>query len=163
MDMVARSYTAPGDAAAQHQPVFYNPRPPVQSSELEQRLTALSRETRPHYFDIPPPLTRGSSAASSDSRASSRVQTPAEHIGLMASAVYKASGPGATAILDMLQMRRSESAASTVSAYSNPMSPTAKAGLDKMTTAGGVHVASRGEDEQMFDFSEYFQGFPVSE
>ena len=162
MDMVARSYTAPGDAAAQHQPVFYNPRPPVQSSELEQRLTALSRETRRHYFDIPPPLTRGSSAASSESGAS-LVQTPAEHIGLMASAVYKASGPGATAILDMLQMRRSESAASTASAYSNPMSPTAKAGLDKMTTAGGVHVASGGEDEQMFDFSEYFQGFSVSE
>ena len=160
MDMVARSYTAPGDAAAQHQPVFYNPRPPVQSSELEQRLTALSRETRRHYFDNPPPLTRGSSAASSDSRASSLVQTPAEHIGLMASAVYKASGPGATAILDMLQMRRSESVAS---AYSNPMPPTAKAGLDKVTTAGGVQVVPGGEDEQMFDFSEYFEGFSLSE
>lgn len=159
MDMVARSHTAPGEAAAQQQsPIFYVPRPPVQSSELEQRLTALSRETR-GYFDIPPPLTRGSSAASSESGAS-LVQTPAEHIGLMASAVYKASGPGATAILDMLQMRRSDSVAS---AYSNPMPPPAKAGLDKVTTAGGVQVVPGGEDEQMFDFSKYFEGFSVSE
>lgn len=160
--MPARAHTAPGEMASQQQqqqPAFYTPIHSV--AELEQHLNALSRERGYYsYSDVPPPLTRGTSAASSDSGGPSRAQTPAEYLGQMATAAYKTSGPDASAILNMLQMGRASSGASTSSAYSDAGSSTDRAGQDKVAPAGDV---AQDPDEQIFDFSEFFEGFSVSE
>ncbi|RDX56427.1 hypothetical protein OH76DRAFT_1395543 [Lentinus brumalis] len=155
--MLARSYLAPAQATSQQpQPATYATRPPVHSTELEQRLNALSQATQ-CYADAPPPLTRAASDASTDAGLPSGVQTPADYFARMpAAAGYKTSGPGATSVLEMMQMARTQSLASTTSAYSNPATPADGVGVDE--AYGGVP-----EDKQIFDFSEFFESFSVTD
>ncbi|TFK94767.1 hypothetical protein K466DRAFT_192997 [Polyporus arcularius HHB13444] len=152
--MLARSYLAPAQATSQQQqPAIYAARPPVHSTELEQRLNALSQGTQ-CYPDAPPPLTRAASDASTDAGLPSGVQTPADYFARMPG--YKTSGPGATSVLEMMQMARTQSLASTASAYSNPTTPADGVGVDE--AYGGVP-----EDKQIFDFSEFFESFSVTD
>ncbi|RPD66461.1 hypothetical protein L227DRAFT_145616 [Lentinus tigrinus ALCF2SS1-6] len=150
-----RSYTDSQETTSQPpRPVVSITRPPVQSTGLEQRLNALSIETGPGHYSTTPPLTRAQSAVSSYVGTPMGEPIQMEYFARMPPAGYKTCGAGATAVLDMMQMARTQSVASTASGYSDPGSPPDEGNMP----AGGV-----SPHEQICDFSEFFEGFSVSE